>query len=146
VTGKTFLDEAAEFAYKELERTGGNPAKLEIPLQAVALIYHAQAIIDNDGFQYLFENDLPFSPPYQLLVDAYRRIGAVGAAAHIEKAVSMFPFTEPHLHQVERDSFMGSLQETHEFFQLGDNVCGDTTVWTALEDNARKNGGMFRIM
>ena len=146
MTSKNFLDEAAEFAHRELERIGGDPIKLEIPLQTVAVIYYTQALIDNGGFQYLFENDLPFSPPYQLLIDAYRRIGAVDAAARIEKAVSLFPFPQPHLHQMERDSFMGSLDETHEFFELGNKVCGDTAVWTALENYARKNAGSFRMM
>jgi hypothetical protein len=146
MTSKNFLDEAAEFAQRELERVGGDPTKLETPLQTVVVIYYVQALIDNGGFQYLFENDLPFSPPYQLLIDAYRRIGAVDAAACIEKAVRLFPFPEPHLRQMERDSFMGSLHETHEFFELGNKVCGDTTVWAALEDYARNNTGSFRIM
>jgi hypothetical protein len=54
---KSFLDRAAEYTYKELERVGGDPSKLEVPLQTVAVLYSVQAIIDNGGFQYLFEND-----------------------------------------------------------------------------------------
>ena len=145
MTSKNFLDEAAEFAHRELERIGGDPIKLEIPLQTVAVIYYTQALIDNGGFQYLFENHLPFSPPYQLLIDAYRRICAVDAAARIEKAVSMFPFPSPLAPDGKR-SFMGSLDETHEFLELGNKVCGDTAVWTALENYARKNAGSFRMM
>jgi hypothetical protein len=104
---KSFLDRAAEYTYKELERVGGDPSKLEVPLQTVAVLYSVQAIIDNGGFQYLFENDFPFSPPYSTFSDAYRRIGASQDAERLDKAVAMFPFESPHLHQQKRLDFMG---------------------------------------
>ncbi|HKN15568.1 MAG TPA: DUF4375 domain-containing protein [Candidatus Sulfotelmatobacter sp.] len=143
---KSFLDQAAEYAHKELERLGGDPSKLEVPLQTVAILYHSQAIIDNGGFRYLFENDLPFCPPYSMLSNAYRRIGAHQDADRLEKAVAMFPFESPHLHQEKRLAFMDSLEENDEFFELGDEVCGDKKVWTALEDYAQKNATIFRVM
>ena len=86
---KSFLDRAAEYTYKELERLGGDPAKLDLPQQTVAILYSVQAIVDNGGFQYLFENDFPHDPPYSKFVEAYRRIGADQAAERLEKAVEI---------------------------------------------------------
>jgi hypothetical protein len=88
---KSFLDRAAEYTYKELDRLGGDPTKLDIPLQTVAVLYTVQAIIDNGSFQYLFESNFPINPPYSMFIDAYRRIGAMSAAERLQKAVAMFP-------------------------------------------------------
>jgi hypothetical protein len=143
---KSFLDHAAEYTYKELERIGGDPAKLEIPLQTVAILYCVQAIIDNGGFQYLFENDFPFSPSYSMFSDAYRRIGALGPAGRLDKAVAMFPFETPHLDQQKRLEFMAALAEDDEFFELGNQVCGDESVWSALEEYAKRHAALFRVV
>ena len=142
---KSFLDRAADYAYKELDRLGGDPAKLDLPQQTVAILYSVQAIIDNGGFQYLFENSFPSNPPYSKFVEAYRRIGAHLPAERLEKAVAMFPFKNPHLHQNQRLSFMEALQEDNEFFELGDEVCGDEKVWTDLEAYAKANAASFPI-
>jgi hypothetical protein len=142
---KTFLDHAAEHTYKELEQLGGDPSKLDIPKQTVAVLYSVQAIIDNGGFQYLFENDFPFNPPYSQFADAYRRIGSVAAAEKLEKAVAMFPFKDPHLHQEQRLEYMETLEEDSEFFELGNEVCGDEKVWSNLEDYAKRNAASFPI-
>jgi Domain of unknown function (DUF4375) len=142
---KSFLDRAAEYTYKELERIGGDPTKLDIPLETVAILYTIQAIIDNGSFQYLFESNFPINPPYSAFIEAYRRIGALDAAARLQKAVAMFAFEEPHLHQQQRVKFMESLNEEHEFFQLGDEVCGDKKIWSALEDYTKKNAAFFPV-
>jgi hypothetical protein len=142
---KSFLDRAAEYTYKELDRYHGDPTKLDIPLQTVAILYTVQAIIDNGGFQYLFESDFPINPPYSTFVEAYRRIGAMQAAERLEKAVAMFPFENPHLQQQERVKFMEALEEEDEFSELGNEVCGDEKVWLALEDYAKRNATAFPI-
>src|SRR5262249_28323099 len=142
---KSFLDLAAEYTYKELDRVGGDPTKLDTPRQTVAVLYTIQAIIDNGSFQYLFESSFPVNPPYSVFVEAYRRIGALDAAERLEKAVTMFPFENPHLQQQQRVKFMETLDEEDEFFQLGDEVCGDEKVWSALKDYAKKNSASFPI-
>jgi hypothetical protein len=108
-------------------------------------LYSLQAIIDNGGFQYFFENDLPYLLPYAAVSDAYRRIGARQAADRLDKAVAMFPFENPHVHQDKRLKFMESLDEHDEFFELGDEVCGDETVWAALEEYAKTNAASFPV-
>ena len=142
---KSFLDRAAEYAYRELERVGGDPSKLDLPQQTVAILYSVQAIIDNGGFQYLFENDFPHDPDYSRFVEAYRRIGANSAAERLEKAVAMFPFENPHRYQDQRLSFMETLDEESEFFELGNEVCGDERVWADLEAYAKTNAASFPI-
>jgi hypothetical protein len=146
MTKKSFLDRAAEFTYQELERRGNDPAKLDVAQYTVAILYSLQAIIDNGGFQYFFESDLPYLLPYAAVCDAYRRIGATQAAERLNKAVSMFPFPNPEIHQEKRLKFMESLEEHNEFFELGDEVCGDETVWLSLEEYAKKNAASFRVM
>ena len=138
-----FLDRAAKHAYKELERVGGDPSKLDVVLQTVAVIYSVQAIIDNGGFRYLFENNFPFKPPYSVFSEAYRRIGATLQAELLDKAVSIFPFSEPHKFEDKRNEFMDSLDESHELFEIGNAVCGDEAVWTNLEKYAREHAASF---
>jgi len=142
---KSFLDRAAAHTYEELDRLGGDLSRLDVPQQTVAILYSEQAIIDNGGFQYLFENDLPSQLPYAKVVEAYRRIGALEAADRLEKAVGMFPFENPHLHQDERLKFMETLEEGSEFFELGDEVCGDKKVWSDLEAYAKTNAASFPV-
>jgi hypothetical protein len=72
-------------------------------------------------------------------------IGAHGAAERLEKAVAMFPFESPHLHQEKRLEFMEALGEQSEFVELGDEVCGDEKVWTALEEYAKTNAASFPV-
>ncbi len=145
VAQKSFLDRAAEYTYKELDRLDGNLSRLDIPQQTVAILYSIQAMIDNGGFQYLFENDFPHSPPYSKFAEAYRRIGADQVAERLEKAAAMFPFEDPQLHQEQRLSFMETLGEESEFFELGNEVCGDEKVWTDLEAYAKANAASFPV-
>lgn len=142
---KSFLDHAAEYAYRKLEQVGGNPDRLDLPLRTVAILYSVQAIIDNGGFQYLFESDFPFTPSYSVFSEAYRRIGALEVAERLDRAVAMFPFESAHLHKDKRLEFMESLKEGHEFFELGNEICGDQAVWTALEEYAKANAASFPI-
>ncbi len=142
----SFLDIAAERAYKEMERLGGDPAKLPAPLQTVAVLYAVQAIIDSGGFRHLFENDLPCTPPYSIITDSYRRIGAIEAATNLDGALSMFPFDSPHLDKEARNDFMDGLEDGDQFFQLGERVRGDEGIWIALEEYVRKHGEAFRVM
>ena len=133
------LDRAADRVHKQLETVGGDPLKLPSLLQPVAILYTVQAMVDNGGFQYLFENDFPFCPTYSVLSGAYRQIGAHGAADRLDKAVALFPIENPESNQEARNKFMDSLSEPHEFFALGDEVCGDQRVWQLMEDYVKNH-------
>jgi len=133
------LDQAAEQIYKEMEKLGEDPLKLPPVAQPIALLYTFQAMVDNGGFRYPLEGDFPFNPPYSVFVEAYRRIGANGAADSFAKAISRFPFDDPHLRQEERNEFLDSLPEDDELFQLGDAVCGDDSIWELMEKYVEEN-------
>src|SRR4051794_17041806 len=93
------LERASDYAFSRLKEAGNRPSDLALPLQTVVVISSAQGIIDNGGLEYFYESDFPGNPPYSFIAEAYRRIGAVGAAECIEKTASMFPFPEPHRHE-----------------------------------------------
>ena len=137
------LDDAAEAVYKKLDDVGGDPQRLDPVLQPVAILYTVQAIVDNGGFRYLFENNLPFSPPYSVLSDAYRQIGAAEVADKLDSAVALFPFENPHTNEVARNEFMDSLDESDQLFVLGDQVCGDERVWELMEQYVRDHPQPF---
>lgn len=88
------------------------------PRQVFAIIYSAQGIIDNGGFQYLFEGDWSNTPPYAYFSDAYREIGATDVADWLDQAASMFPFSDPHLHREARVRYL------RDFCVKGDSPMG----------------------
>ena len=135
------LDNTADAVYREMELKGGGPLCLPPVMQPVAILYTVQAIVDNGGFQYLFEHQ--YEEPYAVFVSAYRAIGANDAADHLEKAVAMFPFENPHIEQTKRLEFMESLDESNEFFEHGNQVCGDERVWQLLEGYVRNHPSDF---
>ena len=140
------LDKAADHVYAEMEKVGGDPLKLPVVLQPVALLYTLQAMIDNGGFRYIFESDFPFSPPYSAFSDAYRKIGAMDAADRLDQTVALFPFANPETNEQGRNEYMESLDESDEFFQLGDAVCGDERVWQLMEEYVRNQPKAFDMI
>lgn len=142
---KSLLERASDYAFSELDRAGGDLAKLPLQLQTVVIVFTAQGIIDNGGFQYLFASDFPNDPAYTLFSDAYRKIGASNAADCIEKAVALFPFPQPHLSRERRKAFLDSLPKGSEFFQLGERISVDNHVWEALEHYVSDNRASFPI-
>ena len=141
-TAKTpFLDRAREQALQRLTRAREDPGCLSLFDQTILAVSSAQGVIDNGGFRHFFGSDWPRQPPYSFFSDAYRRIGQAGPAQCIDRAVRLFPFRNAERHEDRRERFLESLPDTHEFIVLGDRVCGDATVWEALERYARNRTG-----
>jgi hypothetical protein len=138
------LHDASSRAFAQLEAKGGDLHALSVPLQTLVAIYSAQGIVDNGGFQYFFESDWKSPVPYSFFADAYRRIGAADIAECYERAAAIFTFADPHLHEQARNDFMDQLDRQHEFFQLGERVCGDESVWAKLEAYVSANMAAFR--
>ena len=138
---KSSLDEAAEGVYRDLDAVGGDPLRLSAEVQPIAILYTVQAIVDNGGFRYLFENQ--YEVPYSVFAAAYRRIGATDAAERLERAVARFPFENPHTDQAARLEFMDSLEESDELFVLGEEVCGDERIWQLMEEYVRNRPDAF---
>jgi Domain of unknown function (DUF4375) len=139
------LDIAADFATERLKLAGGGVLTLPIPLQTVLLLNGAQYRIDNGGFQYFFESDFDGNPPYSAFSDAYRRIGAFTAADCLDRAVAVFPFDQPHLSQDKRNEFLGSMEETNDFFGLDDRMLAeDKKIWQLLTQYVADHAGSFK--
>jgi len=119
-------------AQTRLAEAGSDLTTIPITLQTVLLVHSAQGIIDNGGLPFFFEKDWPNNLDYHLFSEAYRRIGSSDAALHLDQAVAVFPFANPHLDSKRRIAFMTSLTEQHPFHVLSDSLCGDSTVWINL--------------
>lgn len=142
------INKSTEYAFKEFEKAGKDIYRLPDPLKIVVIICSAQGIIDNGGFEYFFESDFPDNPPYSMFSDAYREIGAKEDAEYLDKAVSMFPFQEPHLHQDKRNSFMkeNAYDESKEFTQLGNRICLKYSIWEKLAAYVLNNEKYFPVI
>lgn len=135
-----FLERASDVAFARLDEAGGDPARLAEPYRTVALVCAAQAVIDNGGLGYLFENDWPGQPPYALFVEAYRAIGAQAEAAAIEEASKLFVFPDPERHEARRRRVLeGAVGEWLQEVSAG--LEGD--VWALVARYAREHADAF---
>lgn len=126
------IEQIWPFVQRELDRVGGDPGCLPLPVRTVWLVASAQGQIDSGGFRSFFEAGFPGDPPYFVFVEAYRRIGAEEAAACLEKAAAVFPFRNPHRYGNWRARFLSSLGEGHPFILIGDLLRGNRDVWKSL--------------
>ena len=141
-----YLDKISDYCFQKLEDVNNDTSKLNPVLQTVIAIYSAQGIIDNGGFQYFFENDFPQNPSYSFFSDSYRTIGADKAADNIDKAIQLFGFQEPHKHIEQRIQFLEQNDnEELPFHKLGDEICGDDSIWEKLADYTMENKEVFEI-
>lgn len=108
----SLLDWATADVYQNEESPLWEPCNRGEPVLTVWASEQAQGIVDNGGFQYFFEKDWPDNPKYSLFVDAFQRIGAMEVADCMQDAVDMFPFENPHLYCLARNSYLNSLRET----------------------------------
>jgi hypothetical protein len=63
--------------------------------QAVILVWHASGIIDNGGFQYLFEGDFKGDPGFAKTAAAFKTVKAAKCAEAVEEALALFPASKP---------------------------------------------------
>lgn len=63
--------------------------------QPVNLVWHASGIIDNDGFQYLFEGTFIDDPYFAKTAAAFKIIKASKCAEAVDKALKLFPESKP---------------------------------------------------
>ena len=139
------IDTAYEQATKKLHGVGDDIAKLPKSVSTFLLVYSAQGVIDNGGYQYFFESDWPGNPAYSTFIDAYREIGCEQQAADFARVVSSFPFETPHLHESARNTYMcDNLDEDErEVKGWGDALCGDEEVWSTLANYYLQNKEHF---
>lgn len=132
---RSVTDKAHDLAQSMLDETDGDVNNLPEVLQTVILVFIGQGVIDNGGLEYFYENDFPGQPSYDVIVAAFRRIGAEAVADCIERTADMFTFPNPHKKREERNDWMGSIEdaEGHEFHQLSNYACGHESVWPLLD-------------
>jgi hypothetical protein len=103
----TELDKAVEVSFNELAKNKGDVARLSIELQTIVRVVSARGVFGNGGLQYFIERDWDGNPPYQVFVDAFRRIGVNEMANAIEGLTTLLgPFA--HL---DRDRRWARYQE-----------------------------------
>ncbi|RZJ08063.1 MAG: DUF4375 domain-containing protein [Acidovorax sp.] len=118
------------------EKAAGALRKCAVPVQVVLLVDSAQGIIDNGGLLYFYEVDFEEQGPYSDFVEAYRAIGAEEAATLLERSIRLFPFLDPHLHELKRQRWLDQIQEdeNHEFNDLSDKLIGHKAVFPKLKE------------
>ena len=135
------LELASELAFARLEEVGGDLPKLEEPYRTVATIVSAQGVIDDGGLRYFFENDWPGQPPYSVICDAYRRIGACAQADAIGAAAELFACAEPERDARRRlELLSGPIGQQIE--ELDEQLASD--AWRLLSEYVEANrAGLF---
>jgi hypothetical protein len=63
--------------------------------QVVVLVWHASGIIDNGGFQYLFEGNFKGDPYFAKTAAAFKTIEAKKCAEAVNDALKLFPDSKP---------------------------------------------------
>jgi hypothetical protein len=70
--------------------------------RVILLVWSVTGIIENGGFHYLFESELPGDPEYRLTVEAFKLIGCEEAMQAIEQALCLFSNCKPPLDENAR--------------------------------------------
>lgn len=123
------LEKAAKRAFKGLD-DDADVTRLPGPRRTFVVVYTIQGVIGNGGFQYLFERDWPGCPAYGEFSRAYREIGATDVAEWLDRAVALFPFSDPHLRREDRVRYL------REHCVAGDSPMG-VLSWEAIEAGDR---------
>ena len=86
--------------------------KLRGEERVVMLVWHAKGIIDQDGFEYLFGDDFPGDPGYQLTAKAFEQINCEQAASAFRQALSVFPGSPKQADVAERMKTYNQIPES----------------------------------
>jgi hypothetical protein len=114
--------------------------------KVVVWTWHAKGIIDNGGFQYLFEGIFETDPYYAGTLAAFRAIGAEQCAAALEEALQVFPRGKP---PVDRDRRLRAWHR-HGWHWIHPAVCRfwdeSPMIPRLVAAYIRKNRGAFEQM
>ena len=129
------LDKAFEKAKEKLGSASQDIEKLSKPVSTLLLVYSAQEVIDNGGYEYFFESIWTNNPPYSKFINAYHEIGCEKQAIDFNRVALSFPFENPHLNESAREKYINDNYDEGEFKVIGwgDALCGDEEVWTKLK-------------
>ena len=105
------LERLADEAFAAVAAAGGDPRALDEPLRTVAIVYAAQAVLDDGGLAYFLANDWTGAPSYEVFAEAFARIGAAGTAAVIRAAIERIGLPFPEVDRGLRQERLGALPE-----------------------------------
>ncbi|HXK26472.1 MAG TPA: DUF4375 domain-containing protein [Myxococcota bacterium] len=83
--------------------------------QTVCFAWLATQVINNGGFQYLFESFFEGDATYEKTAAAFHKIGANAAARAFDQAMRCFPDAIPSLDPDERLSRYEAVPESHRY-------------------------------
>lgn len=112
--------------------------------RTVLLVWGASGVIDNGGFEFLFECHFEFDPIFENTVTSFNEIGCHQAAGLVTRALSIFPNSlpplQPHertlIYQKEPATFRNELN--HSFWEL--SQCGNGEICEKLAIFIRNHG------
>jgi len=108
----------------------------------------AQAIIDNGGFRYFFSSHFKGRPDYQMIVEAYSKIGAKESADAINQALLMFPNGEPPESLDEREKYIEAIfgkdsKHAQALNEIESKVSGNMENYSLAANYIRENAEKF---
>jgi hypothetical protein len=59
--------------------------------RVILLVWHSSGIIDNGGFEYLFEGDFDGDPEFRITAEAYKTVGLTRGYEAFQDAFKLFP-------------------------------------------------------
>lgn len=117
--------------------------------RVVMLVWHANGIVRNGGFEYLFDGYFPGDLDFQLTARAFEQIDCPQAAAMFRKALSLFPNGRIPSNINERwDAYTATDEAERErinetFWRTDDDEGGEWTLRHKLAEYIRKHKDAF---
>ena len=119
--------------------------------RVIMLVSQAKGIIDQDGFEYLFGDDFPGDPGYQLTAKAFEQIDCEQAASAFRQALSAFPGSRPPANVAKRMKIYNQVPEAErekinrKFWKADREEAGEHRLRHQLAKYIRATRQRFRI-
>src|SRR3989304_1146344 len=117
--------------------------------RVVMLVWHATGIIENGGFEYLFEGDFPGDPGFRLTAQAFEQINCEQAATAFREAMALFPNSQVPEDIKVRQKLYKSIPESvrekinEKFFHADWEKAGEFRLRHKLAEYIRKHKTAF---
>jgi hypothetical protein len=112
----------------------------------VLLGWHAWGIIENGGFQYLFEGSFEGDPYFAKTAAAFKLMSAATCAEAFEEALQLFPHAKPPTNEALRLLRYQSVSETRREAIDDKFFSGSESVPTLLARFIRENRDAFAYL
>jgi hypothetical protein len=135
--------------WKVLNHYGQDLMACDLPEihQTVLLAWHSYGIIENGGFEYLFEGDFEGDPGFSLTCKAFENINCTKANEAFKEVLAIFPERSIIINIDSRRQFYDSYPDevknlvNSKFWSVGSN--GSNEIERLLAEYIRKNESSF---